>query len=116
MIRGHIEQAIRSIEAEKEQKLREVEQRVMQEKVLPFNREIDESRDKAIQQLSTEYNVAVNALQEKFAKDKNDIILASEQHKKVNADAIISAESKSVEEEYGIIIAELTNSLNKVKE
>lgn len=116
MIRGHIEQAIRGIEAEKEAAKRDIEQRVMQEQIIPFNREIDESRDRAIQQLSTEYNVAVNALQEKFAKDKNDIIVASEQHKKEKADAVISAATASVEAEYGMFIAELTNSLNKAKE
>lgn len=115
-MKAYIEQAIRSIEAQKEQKIREVEQRVMQEKILPFNREIDQSRDLAIQQLSSEYNEAVKVLQDKFAKDKNDIIVASDQHKKENADKLIASETASVEAEFGMIIAELESTLNKVKE
>lgn len=111
-----LEQAIREMEAKRDAELRVIEQRIMQEKILPFNREIDEARDKALQQLAAEYNESVKALQEKFDKDKNDIILASEQHKKEKADGLISAEAGSLVAEYGMMIAEVQRSLDKIKE
>lgn len=113
MIRAYIEQAIRSIEVEKEQALRQVKERVMQEKIVPFNRETDSLRDKAIQQLSVKHNEAVRALQDKFAEDKADILAKSEQHKKEFADKVVAEEATELIAEYDIAIAKLKETLGE---
>lgn len=105
MIRVHIEQAIRNLEAEKEQVLRQAEQRVMQEKIVPFNREIDLARDKAIK-----------ALQDKFEADKQDILVKSEQHKKEHAEEVVATEAAPLLAQYEMTIAALKETLGDTEE
>lgn len=116
MIRTHIEQAIRNLEAEKQQKLREVEQRVTQDKIAPYNKEIDTARDKAIQQLSTELNAQIKELQDNFALKKEEITAMSEQRKKEYANDVVFAEAGSLIAEYDYTIAELKKHLKDTQE
>lgn len=115
-MKAYIEQAIRGIETEKEQKLREVEQRVVQEKILPFNREVDEVRDREIQKLTADYNEQLRVLQNKFESDKNAHIVASEERKKENASAVIAVETETVTAKYNKIIENLQLSLSAIEE
>lgn len=116
MIRGHIEQAIRGIQAEKEAELRAVEQRVMQESIVAFNADVDNSRDLAIQQLTEKYNRAISELETKFAEEKNAVIIAGEERKKSYTTSQLAVASKAVEDKYAVVIAKLTNSLNEIQE
>lgn len=115
-IKAYIEQAIRSIEAEKEQEIRKVKERVMAEKIVPFNREKDELRDNAVQQKANELNEAIKVLQEQFAKDKADIYAKTEQRKKENAESVISAETAIIVSEYNATIVELKKTLGEPQE
>lgn len=114
MIKQHIEQAIRSIETEKEQAIRLAEQKVMQEKVVPYNASIDEKKDAAVQQLTAKFNTDVQALQEQFAKDKAEVISACENDKAKNQRTVIATESALVSMEYDKAIASLKSSLGDV--
>lgn len=116
MIKTYVEQAIRNLEAEKQQKLREVEQHVTQEKIAPYNREIDTARDKAIQQLSAELNQQVKELQDKFALKREEITSMSEQRKKEYAADIVLVEAGSLIAEYDYTIAELKKLLKDTQE
>lgn len=95
-INAYIDQAIRNIEAERDQQIAAKKAEIMQEKVVPKNAEIDQKRDNAL-----------NELQEKYAIDRQAIIGASEKQKTENANAIINAETASISYEYDIKIAEL---------
>ena len=106
-INAHIEQAIHSIETEREQQVATRKAIVMQEKVAPKNAEIDTARDKALQELQTKLNIDITALQEKFATERQAIIDASEQQKADNANALITAETASISYEYNAKIVEL---------
>lgn len=115
-MRAYIEQAIRNVQARKEQKLRDARQAVMQDKILPYNRDIDEARDKAIQQLTLQYNEDVQKLQREFDEKKNSIILDGEEHKKKNEETVLMAETAAITAECDDIIRDLENTLSKIKE
>lgn len=106
-INAHIEQAIHSIETEREQQIASRTAIVMQEKVAPKNTEIDTARDRALQALQTKLNDDISTLQEKFATERQSIIDASEQQKADNAHALITAETASIAYEYNTKISEL---------
>lgn len=110
-IRTHIEQAIRNIEIEKDQELRKVRDHLYAEKIVPFNRETDALRDKAIQQLSAKHEESVRALREQFEKDKADILAKSEQHKKDYATEVVNEEASALIKEYDATIAALKKTL-----
>lgn len=115
-IKTHIDQAIRNIELDREQTLRQVEQRVMQEKILPYNREIDEARDRAIQQLTVEREESIKAVQEKYTKEKSDILTSSEQRKKEHAAEVVAKEAAALLAEYDMTITALKATLSKTEE
>lgn len=116
MIQAHIEQLINRLIADKESELRNIEQKVMQDKILPYNANIDSLRDSAIAQKTQELNSAIAALKEKFEKEKQEIILASEDDKKANRDAVILAETKEINSRYDLAISDLKSCLVRVKE
>lgn len=91
MIKDYIEQAIRSIEAEKEQTLATVKIG-LQDKLVPRNTEIDTRRDMALQELQTNLEAEILALRTACDKKRQEIIDASEASKAANMQAALSAE------------------------
>lgn len=110
------EQTIRSLEAEKMTIMNATKERVMREKIIPFNQEIDSARDKAIAEKQQALNATIVAQQEQFAKDKKEIIEAGEKKKEENATAVITSETYSATVEYDKSIAELKEKLSNLKE
>lgn len=115
-IKTVVEQAIRNIKAEKEQELRNITQRVTQEKIVPFNREADIRRDDAIKQETDSLNAQIATLQAEFAKKKDEIVLANETYKKNHAEQVIATETAVLNEKYDKAIAELEESLKRIGE
>lgn len=107
MINAYIEQAIRNIEIEREQKIEDIRATIMRDKVAPQNAEIDIKRDNAIQEMQTKLNADIAALQEKFTRERQGIIDASERQKNNNAETLINAETASITYEYDLKISEL---------
>ncbi|MCM1437798.1 MAG: hypothetical protein NC131_01110 [Roseburia sp.] len=108
MVNEHIQQAIQSIEAEREQKIAEVKAKVMVE-VATQNAEMDRARDKAVEELQTKLNQDVAILQEQFNKQRQEIIEASEKQKEETTNARINIETASVAAQYN-------NKLTKLRE
>lgn len=106
-IKIFIEDAIRKIEAAREQAIAGIKATIMRDKVAPKNAEIDTARDKALQELQVKLNADISALQEKFSKDRQEIIEAGEKQKNDNAEALISVETASITVEYDKKLAEL---------
>ena len=116
MAKQQIENAIRSIEAERDQRLREVEQRVYREKIAPYNADIDKQRDESIAKLQSEFNLDIQKRQEKFNADKTAIITAGEANKKNHAEIEIACEQKEIRETYKAIIESLNKTANDIVE
>lgn len=106
-INVYIEQAIRGIEAERDQKIEAVKAEIIRDKVAPQNAEIDIKRDNAVQELQTKLNADISALQEKFNTERQAIIDASEKQKADNANMLISVETASINAKYSTKLAEL---------
>lgn len=103
----YIEQAIRGIEAERDQKIETIKAEIIRDKVAPQNAEIDTKRDNAIQELQTKLNADISALQERFNIERQAIIDASEKQKADNANMLINIETTSINAEYNTKLAEL---------
>lgn len=116
MIQAQIEQLINRLKAEKESELRNVQQKVMEDKILPFNANIDSLRDKAIAQKTEELNNAINALREKYNAERQEIIEASERNKAANLEAVIAAETSIINSKYDSTISDLQSCMGRVKE
>lgn len=116
MIREHIEQAIRSLEAEKEQKIANVRASIVQEKIAPRNMEIDTKRDNALQELSAKLTNDIAELQAQYERARQGIIDTSEESKTANMNAILATETNGLVAEYDRVIAEQRKLLETIKE
>lgn len=115
-IKLHLEQAVKSLEAEKQTVANSVKERVTREKVLPYNREIDIARDNAIAEKQATLNATIVSHQEKFAKEKQEIISAAENKKAENANSVITTETYTATVEYDKAIAKLNEQIAELKE
>ena len=115
-IKLHLEQAIKSLEAEKEREANIVKDKVMKEKIIPFNQEIDIAREKAIAELQSSLNSTILAHQEKFAKDKQIMIEAGEKKKQENAAMVLATETSVVTIKYDKAIAKLKEQIEDINE
>lgn len=115
-IKSIYEQAIRSLEAEKQSVANAKKEQVMREKILPFNQELDRAREQAIAEKQQELNASILAQQERFAKEKQDIIEAGEKKKSENANTIITTETYAVTVEYDKAIAQLNEKIANLKD
>lgn len=115
-IKIHLEQAIKSLEAEREREVAVIKERVTREKILPFNKEMDIARDKAIAEKQQALNATIVAHQEQFAKEKQEIIDAGEKKKADNATSVIATETYSVTVKYDKAITALQNQIEKLEE
>lgn len=70
MVKDIFESTIAQIEAKRQREIEATRQRVMQELVIPFNREIDVSLRDAIMELQEETNAQIAKIQEAFAEKK----------------------------------------------
>lgn len=107
MIRDFIEQAIRNIEAEREQKVAAAKATIMQEKVLSHNIEVDMSRDNALQALAAKREKDISEINARYEAERQAIIDASEKSKTDNANEVIARETVGIAAEYDTKLAEL---------
>lgn len=116
MIKAHLENAVRQILAEKEKLAKQVTERITREVVMPHNAEVDKLRDNAIAELTQKLNAEIAALQEKFNKEKQVIIEASEKNKSNFASTAISTEVYNVTSTCDKVVEELNAQIEKLKE
>ena len=110
-IKTYLEQTVKSLEAEKEREISAVKDKVTREKIVPYNQDIDVSREKAIAELQSNLNSKVVALQEQFAKDRQMLIEAGEKKKQENASLVIATETSAVSIAYDTAICKLKEQI-----
>ncbi len=116
MIKQILERAIADIEAQKAREVSAIKERVMREKIVPYNNEINQSRDKAISELNTQLNSNIAELQKKFSDSKQSLIDAGEKKKTDFAEVTIATETAIVAESYDKSISKLRDMINQEKE
>ncbi len=115
-IKAHLEQAVRSLEAEKQTVANATKEKVMREKIIPYNQEIDRARDSAIAEKQQALAATIAAHQETFAQEKKEMFAAAEKKKSENADAVLTAETYAVTVEYDKAIAKINDQIADLKE
>lgn len=121
-----IQSFIQQVKAEEQKELSLVRDRVMREKIIPFNQEIDKVKAESISKLNQlfdqekmvltkQYNDNLVALQKKYDNDKQIINETAEKKKAENANAVIATETYEIANRYDNAIAKL-NSISEIKE
>lgn len=116
MIKTHFETAINGLKTEREKNIAIKREQIMREKILPYNTEIDASRDAAIKELTQKLSEDIAARQQQYATDKQAIITAAEQNKTNNQTAVLNTELAIYTQDYDIAIAELEKQAKKYSE
>jgi uncharacterized membrane-anchored protein YhcB (DUF1043 family) len=116
MVKQHFENTINQLKAEKERQVSVVRERVTREQIIPHNNEVNQSRDKAIAELSAKLNSDITKLQEQFAIEKQALIDVGEKNKNDFANTAISTETAIISKKYDDAIADLNALINKIKE
>lgn len=116
MIKTYLEQAIRSIEADKEKAVSEIKDRITREKIIPYNTEVDNYRAKALTEIEDELNQRIASIRQDYEAKKQELIRLGEEKKKANADNILMSELAVATVEYDTHIAKLNAQLAEVKE
>ena len=105
--------AIAQLTNEKAQKVEQIKQRVLQEKVAPYNAEVDKELAEAIKELTDKHNQSVLNLQTKFNEEKQRFIDLASVNKKDFAEKTINAECELVRIEYETHISHLREKLQE---
>lgn len=84
------ENAIAQIEATRQREIEVAKQRVMQEEILPFNRDIDVSLRDAITELQTQHNTKIAQMQQAFEAEKQALAEAAAKKKEAFAETAIA--------------------------
>lgn len=116
MIKTYLEQAIRGIEAEREQKIAVLKDRITREKIAPFNAEVDTFRARALAEIDNELNAKMVALRKEYDAKKQEIVALGEEKKKSNAENVYSAELAVITVDYDSALSKLNAQLAEIKE
>lgn len=115
-VKAHLEQTIKALEQEREREVANIKDKVMREKIVPFNQEMDSARDKAIAEKQQALNATILACKDNFEKEKKEIIEAGEKKKEKNANAVITTEAYAVTVTYDKAIAKLKEQIAELKD
>lgn len=97
MIKSILENCIAQVENYRQQQITSVKQKVMQEKVIPHNKEIDLACREAVDELNRKHNERVAQLQAVFEQEKSALFQAAEENKKKFTEAAIAEAVAMVE-------------------
>lgn len=115
-IKAHLEQAVKALEAEKEREVAIIKEKATREIIVPYNRQMDEARDKAIAEKQQTLNTTILAQQEQFKKEREELIALGEKKKEEHATATITTEAYSVTVKYDKAISKLNQQIEELKE
>lgn len=116
MIKVYLEQAIKSILADKEKKISEIKDRVMREKIVPFNSEVDKYRAKALSEIDMECNSKISEIKQEYEKRKQELVTLGENKKKENYETLLASEISVVSIEYDEAVSKLNAQISEIKE
>lgn len=105
MIKQILENAIVSIQSQKERAIQEAKNLAINEKVTPFNADIDNY-----------YQKALNELTLKFENDKQNLLEVGNKKKLENQDKVITEVINSVAYKYDLSIAKLKKQIEELGE
>lgn len=105
MIKSILENSITCLESEKSIAIQEAKVIATNEKITPFNAEIDDA-----------YQKALNELAVKFESDKRALFEAGEKKKLQNQEIVLNEVVSSVSYKYDLAVAEVKKQIEKLGE
>lgn len=111
-----LEQAIKSIEAKRDSKTAEIKERIVREKIAPYNAEVDTYRAKALQELDAELNAKIAELRVEYEAKKQELVRIGEEKKKANMDGVLASELAVITVKYDSEIAKLQAQLSEIED
>jgi F0F1-type ATP synthase membrane subunit b/b' len=111
-IEKYIKSAIAQIEQEKQKEVLIIREKVLRDKVAPYNQEIEKARLEAETKLANELNEKINALREQFSRDKQAIMDACAKKKEDFLNLELSTATYDIVAQYDKAIAGLTAQLD----
>lgn len=116
MIKPYFEELIKKIELEKERETAPIKDRLMREKIAPYNMDIDNSRTKALAEIDNKYNLQIVELKKKCEEEKQALIKLGEENKKANMGNVFATELVVFTSKYDKEIAKLRAQLAEIEE
>lgn len=116
MIKPYFEELIKKIEMEKERETAPIKDRLIREKINPYNADIDNSRAKALAETDNKYNAQIAELKKKCEAEKQELIKLGEDNKKANMETVFAAELAVFTAKYDKEIAKLKAQLAEIEE
>ena len=97
MIKSVLEQAVAQLEAEKSRQCEIEKQKVMQEKIMPYNAEVDQSLRDALNALQNQHNTKIMELQKAFEAEKQAMVEAAAKRKSDFAESTLASAVSMIE-------------------
>lgn len=107
MFKQIYENAVAQIEANRQREIEMAKQKAMQEQVVPFNRDIDNSLRDAIAELQSQHNEKIAHLQKAFESEKISLTNAASEKKVSYAEGAINSAVSVINAEADAAIAHL---------
>jgi hypothetical protein len=101
------DETIAKIEATRQRDIEIAKQKAMQEQIIPFNRDIDNSLRDAIAELQTQHNAKIAQMQQAFEAEKQALAEAANNKKSAFAETTIAASVLTINAEADTAIAKL---------
>lgn len=112
-IRQHYENAYNAIVGEKDREVNAARQRVLQEVVTPYNREIDMALANAVREKNDACSMEITKIQEKYAKERQILEEMASKNKKEFEEKTVAAEVAKVGAEYDVAISTLAKLIGE---
>lgn len=102
-----IQASINQVQSQRTTEIDRAKQKAHQEKIAPFNAEIETSKQKAISELTQQFQAKVAELQQTLEGQKKDICEASEKKKTEFAEMTLMGVEAEVATRYDKVLADL---------
>lgn len=116
MIKTYIEECIKKIETERDQRTAGVKATLMREKITPYNADIDSARAKALSELDNEMNAKIVAVRQEYEEKKKEMIELGENKKRANQEVVFTSGLAPYTINYDKAIAKLSAQLKDIQE
>lgn len=116
MLKPYFEELIKKLEIEKERETAPIKDRLMREKIAPYNADIDASRAKALAEVDNKYNLQVAELKKKCEEEKQALIKLGEDNKKANMETVFATDLVAFTSKYDKEIAKLRKQIEEIEE
>lgn len=116
MLKPYFETLIKQIEMEKDKETAPIKDRLMKEKIAPFNAEVDSYRAKALAEVDNKYNAKIAELKKDCEVEKQELIKLGEDKKKANMETVFANELAVVANKFDKEIAKVKAQLAELKE